>query len=191
MGHTAEDYDCIEGRRKGRDRDSGNHRPDRKRTSRPDHGRDRDRRSDTDKPCKGNSSGRRDRESSKSSSKPTPLRDEAVKGIGSDVVAQRQKDGVCLKCGRSGHRWSDCWSKNPNTEKRKESSGESSSSASKKFKAAAVARSDRGDSESADERGRIMEVPEDKQDSDYGMWVWAARVFVATVVRGPVRRRRN
>jgi hypothetical protein len=170
MGHTAEDYDCIEGRRKGRDRDSGNHRPDRKRTSRPDHGRDRDRRSDTDKPRKGNSSGRRDRESSKSSSKPTPLRDEAVKGIGSDVVAQRQKDGVCLKCGRSGHRWSDCWSKNPNTEKRKESSSESSSSASKKFKAAAVARSDRGDSESADERGRIMEVPEDEQDSDYGMW---------------------
>jgi hypothetical protein len=64
MGHTAEDYDRIEGRRKVRDRDSGNHRPDRERTSRPDHGRDRDRRSGTDKPRKGNSSGRRDRESS-------------------------------------------------------------------------------------------------------------------------------
>jgi hypothetical protein len=65
MGDTAEDYDRIEGRRKGRDRDSGSHRPDRERVSRPDHGRDRDRRSGTDKPRKGNSSGRRDRESSK------------------------------------------------------------------------------------------------------------------------------
>jgi hypothetical protein len=102
--------------------------------------------------------------------KPTLLRDEAVKGIGSDVVAQRQKDGVCLKCGRLGHHWSDCSSKDPTTEKRKEPSGESSSSSSKKFKAAAVARSNRGDSESAGERGRIMEVPEDEQDSDYGMW---------------------
>jgi hypothetical protein len=166
MGHTAEDYDRIEGRQKGRDRDSGSHRSDRERTSRSDRGRDR--RPGSDKPRKRDSSGRRGRDSVKS--KPTPLRDEAIKGISPDTVAQRQKDGVCLKCGRSGHRWSDCYAKDQVTEKRKEPSGESSSSASKKFKAAAAARSDRGDSESADERGRIMEVPEDEQDSDYGMW---------------------
>jgi hypothetical protein len=164
MGHTAEDYDRIEGRQKGRDRDSGKHRSDRDRDRAPRS--DNDRRSGTDKPRKGNPSGRKDRESSK----PTPLRDEALKGISADTVAQRQKDRVCLKCGRSGHRWSDCYAKDQVSEKRKESSGDSSSSASKKFKAAAVARSDRGDTESADEGGRIMEVPEDEQDSDYEMW---------------------
>jgi hypothetical protein len=54
---------------------------------------------------------RRDREPSKSAA---TLRDEATKGIGPDVLTQHEKDGVCLRRGKAGHMWTDCWSKEPN-----------------------------------------------------------------------------
>jgi hypothetical protein len=82
------------------------------------------------------SADRKDRGSSKSTSR----RDEAVKGVSQEILSQRKKDGVCLRCGRSGHGWSECWAKEPNTkEKRKEPSSESGSSASKRPKTSAAA----------------------------------------------------
>jgi hypothetical protein len=157
MGHTAEDHERLEARRKDkqreRDSDTSHHRSNRH----PGH----------DKSRKGETSDRKE-ESAKSTSR----RDAAVKGISQEILSQRKKDGDCLRCGRSGHRWSECWAKEPNTEKRKEPSSESGNSASKRLKtsAAAAARAAPEDSES-DDAGRIMEIPEeDREDSDFDLW---------------------
>jgi hypothetical protein len=148
MGHTAEDHERLENRRKDKQRDSdtSHHRSNRH----PGH----------DKSRKGETSDWKEE-----SAKSTPRRDEAVKGISQEILSQRKKDGDCLRCGRSGHRWSECWAKEPNTEKRKEPSSESGSSASKRLKtsAAAAARAAREDWES-DDAGRIMEIPEEDRD---------------------------
>jgi hypothetical protein len=108
MGHTAEDHERLESQRKDKSREpaTSSHR------------------SGQGKSRKGKSSSWKDRESSKSA----PLRDEATKGISQEVLEQRKKDGVCLRCGKAGHKWSECWSKEPHKEKRKESSGDSGSS---------------------------------------------------------------
>jgi hypothetical protein len=147
MGHTAEDYERLKAYRKekGRDRrdsDNNHRRPD----SRPAH----------DKSRKGKPSDRKNGELSKSARS----RDEAVKGISQETLSQRKKDGACLRCGRSGHRWSECWAKEPNREKRKEISSESGSSASKGPKTSAAAAAQAARDESDGETGRIMEIPE-------------------------------
>jgi hypothetical protein len=156
MGHTAEDYEKLKARRKekGRDRDRGDSDNNRRR---PAH----------DKSRKGKPSDRKNGESSKSSRS----RDEAVKGISQETLSQRKKDGACLGCGRSGHRWSECWAKEPNRQKRKEISSESGSSASKRPKTSAVAAAQAARDESDGEAGRIMEIPEeDREDSDFDLW---------------------
>jgi hypothetical protein len=98
-------------------------------------------------------------------------RDEAVKGISQETLSQRKKDGACLRCGRSGHRWSECWAKEPNREKRKEISSELGSSASKRPKTSAAAAAQAARDGSDGETGRITEIPEeDREDSDFDLW---------------------
>jgi hypothetical protein len=158
MGHTAEDHERLESRRKdkGREPATNSHRS----------GHDKPR-SGSDKPRKGKASGQKDR----GSSKPTPLRDEAIKGVRPEVAAQRKKDGVCLRCGKAGHRWSECWSKEPHKEKRKESSDSGNSVAKKQKTSGGAAAAVRADSEPASDSGRIMEIPDDERDdSDFDLW---------------------
>jgi hypothetical protein len=60
---------------------------------------------------------------------------QATRSVDSEVIAARRKNGDCLKCGKSGHSWNDCWGKEPNgsagTDKRK---GDSDSRGSSSFK---------------------------------------------------------
>jgi hypothetical protein len=161
MGHTAEDHERLESRRrdKNRDRDSDSGRQSSKNSGSKHH---------FDKKGKNKPSNRKDR----GPSKPTPLRDEAIKGVSPEVAAQRKKDGVCLRCGKAGHRWSECWSKEPHKEKRKESSGDSGNSAAKKQKTSGgAAAAVRAASEPASDSGRIMKIPDDERDdSDFDLW---------------------
>jgi hypothetical protein len=39
---------------------------------------------------------------------------QATRGVDSEVIAARCKNGDCFKCGKSGHSWHDCWAKEPN-----------------------------------------------------------------------------
>ncbi|KAH0605825.1 uncharacterized protein H6S33_004282 [Morchella sextelata] len=71
-----------------------------------------------------------------------------LKGIPGDILEERRKAEVCLKCGKSRHKWTDCWSKEPTVvrvaavrvQKRKRGNGKSSSQ--KKAKVAAVVAED-------------------------------------------------
>jgi hypothetical protein len=159
MGHTAEDHERLESRRRDKNRDRDRDSDSGRQSSKNSVSKHR-----SDKKGKSKPPSRKDREASK----PTPLRDEAIKGISQDVVSQRKKDGVCLRCGKAGHKWSECWSKEPHKEKRKsESSGDSTSKRQKTSTAAAAATR----AEPASESGRIMEIPDDERDdSDFDLW---------------------
>jgi hypothetical protein len=162
MGHTAEDHERLESRRRDKNRDRDRDSDSGRQNSKNSASKHRH-----DKKGKHKSSTRKDREPSKSTA---PLRDEATKGISQEVISQRKKDGVCLRCGKVGHKWSECWSKEPHKEKCKpESSGDSTSKRQKTSTAAAAAT--RAVSEPASDSGRIMEIPDDERDdSDFDLW---------------------
>jgi hypothetical protein len=128
MGHTAEDHERLEARRK-KNRDYEESDDSRYQSNRR-----------SDKSRKGKTSGRDRKDRGSSGTKSTSRREEAVKGVSQEVLSQRRGDEDCLRCGRSGHGLFECWAKEPNTkEKRKEPSSESGSSASKRPKTSAAA----------------------------------------------------
>ena len=47
----------------------------------------------------------------------TDRKDRAVKlkGILDDIIAERNKADICLKCGKGPHKWFECYAKNPIT----------------------------------------------------------------------------
>jgi hypothetical protein len=88
--------------------------------------------------------------------------------VDSEVIAARRKTDDCLKCGKSGHSWNDCWAKEPNrsagnTAKRRGDNDSRRSSSFKKPKTSAAAAA------VASEPGRIIEIPED-EDEDIDIW---------------------
>ncbi|KAH0609341.1 uncharacterized protein H6S33_012827 [Morchella sextelata] len=101
-----------------------------------------------DPPAQKDQQPKRKREAASSSGpqKAPGSKDRAVelKGIPGDILEERRKAEVCLKCGKSRHKWTDCWSKEPTVvrvaavrvQKRKRGNGKSSSQ--KKAKVAAV-----------------------------------------------------
>jgi hypothetical protein len=100
----------------------------------------------------------------------------ATQGVSKEVIAERKKEGVCLRCGRRGHRWSECRAKEAYRGKRKESEGETKPPAPKKPKtfdqknsvsasAAVAARA-----EPSFKGGRIIEIPEDDDEFDIDIW---------------------
>jgi hypothetical protein len=91
--------------------------------------------------------------------------------VDSEVIAARRKNGNCLKCGKSGHVWSDCWAKEPNgspgnTDKRRGDNDSRGSSSFKRPKTSTAAAA------VASEPGRIIEIPED-DDEDLDIDIWA------------------
>ncbi|KAH0613226.1 uncharacterized protein H6S33_009606 [Morchella sextelata] len=105
-----------------------------------------------DPPAQKDQQPKRKREAASSSGpQKTPgPKDKAVelKGIPGDILEERMKAEVCLKCGKSRHKWTDCWSKQPTVvrvaavrvQKRKRGKGNSNSQ--KKAKVAAVVAED-------------------------------------------------
>jgi hypothetical protein len=96
----------------------------------------------------------------------------ATQGVSKEVIAERKKEGACLRCGRSGHRWFECRSKEAYRGKRKESESETKTPFPKKPKT-----SDQKPAASAvvaarpePEVGRIIEIPEDDDDFDIDIW---------------------
>ncbi|KAH8145234.1 uncharacterized protein LAJ45_10795 [Morchella importuna] len=74
-------------------------------------------RSKKDPPAEKKRHPKRKREAA-SSSKPqkeASSKEKAVelKGIPGDILEERRKAEVCLKCGESRHKWTDCWSREP------------------------------------------------------------------------------
>ena len=49
-----------------------------------------------------------------------------MKGIPEDILKQRREADDCQKCGKTGHKWFECWTKEPVT--RRTSSGKASQS---------------------------------------------------------------
>jgi hypothetical protein len=114
IGHAIEDHNKLEANRRGR----------KDRTEPQD--RQSNRRSNKNR--KGKTFGQKDQEPSK----PVSRFERALKGVSKEVRTKRKQEGVCLKCGKSGHGWADCWSKEPNSgEKRKDPSSETGNSAKK------------------------------------------------------------
>jgi hypothetical protein len=186
LGHADEDFDREEadrsrdhGRRDGR-RDQG------RRSDSP--GRRRDgRRSGNNNNNPRSDKSRSERHGKHASSSSRPGRErgtkpsgsssssggfqQATQGIDSEVIASRRKNGDCLKCGKSGHSWNDCWAKEPNgssrssDSKRKNDRDDSRGSSFKKSRPAAAAAA------VSSEPGRIIEIPEDEtEDLDYDIW---------------------
>jgi hypothetical protein len=130
LGHADEDFDREEA---DRSRDPG--RRDGRRHKSRDQGCRSDspgRRRDGRRPGNGNNNPRPDKSRSErngkhASSSSRPGREcgskpsgssssfqQATQGVDSKVIANRRKNGDCLKCGKSGHSWNDCWAKEPN-----------------------------------------------------------------------------
>jgi hypothetical protein len=111
-----------------------------------------------------------------------PSFQKATQGVSKEVIAEPKKEGACLRCGRSGHRWSECRSKEAYLGRRKETypgkrkelEGETKPPAPKKHKSfdpktsasAAVA----AKAEPNFEGGRIIEIPEDEDEFDIDIW---------------------
>jgi hypothetical protein len=90
---------------------------------------------------------------------------QATRGIDSDVIAQRRKNGDCLKCGKAGHAWAECRSGGRSDFKRKSDDDDSRGSSYKKSKPAAAAAA------VTSEPGRIIEIPDNEdEDSDYALY---------------------
>jgi hypothetical protein len=180
LGHTDEDFEREESRRSRDDRHSGRRDQERRRNESPSRRRD-DRRSN---PRHDKSRSEKREKNSSSSSAPSQSWKErgnkssfqhATRGIDSDVIAQRRRNGDCLKCGKSGHSWAECRSGNRdgrdgqnrsgNDFKRKGDDGDSRESSYKKSKPAAAAAA------VTSEPGRIIEIPEDEADDlDFDIW---------------------
>jgi hypothetical protein len=88
--------------------------------------------------------------------------------VDSKVIAAPRKNGDCLKCGKSGHSWNDCWPKEPNgsADNADERRGDNDSRESSSFK---KPKTDAAAAAVASEPGRIIEIPED-EDKDIGIW---------------------
>jgi hypothetical protein len=151
--------------------------------------RDRDR---PDGASKGKSGKSRKNRNSRFSSTPSassasapssaPSFQKATQGVSKEVIAERKKEGACLRCGRSGHRWSECRSKEAYLGRRKETypgkrkelEGETKPPASKKHKSFDPKTSTSGavaaKAEPNFEGGRIIEIPEDEDEFDIDLW---------------------
>jgi hypothetical protein len=96
-------------------------------------------------------------------------KEEELKGISKEVLNERAKDGNCLKCGKSGHKWFDCWCKAPVTSRvvagAKRKGRDSGEGESKKAKGASASTEPTATAAS----GRIIEIPEDLDD-DLDLW---------------------
>ena len=77
-----------------------------------------------------------------------------MKGIPEDILKERREADDCQKCGKTEHKWFECWTKEPVT--RRTSSGKASQS-KKDVKIAALG-------EESTTSGRIMEID---SESDY------------------------
>jgi hypothetical protein len=183
LGHADEDFDREEAdRTRDQDRQSGRRDRDRDRRRNESPGRRRDgRRPDHHSRPDKSRSGKREKASSSSASRSGRERgnkpsgsssfQQATRGIDSEVIAERRKNGDCLKCGKSGHSWNDCWAKEPNgssgsSDKRKGDNDSRGSSSFKKAKTSAAAAA-----AVTSEPGRIIEIPEDEaEDLDFDIW---------------------
>jgi hypothetical protein len=150
----------------GRARDSDDRRDDRR--SNPRHDKSR-----SEKRGKNSSSSAPSQSWKERGSKPSFQ--QATRGIDSDVIEQRRRNGDCLKCGKPGHSWAECRSGNRDSRdgqsrsgsdfKRKGDDGDSRGSSYKKSKPAAAAAA------VTSEPGRIIEIPEDEADDlDFDIW---------------------
>jgi hypothetical protein len=155
IGHAIEDHNKLEASRRGRKDRAEHHREDRQPNRQSNH------RSKKNRKANGKPFGQKDHEPPK----PVSRFERALQGVSQEVRAKRKKEGVCLKCGKSGHGWADCRPNGQTGEKRKESSsgGETSNSVSKKPKTAAAVQAA---PEPSTEVGRIMEIPDDEIDID-------------------------
>jgi hypothetical protein len=188
LSHADEDFDreeadrsrdqgCRDGRRhEGRDQDHRSDTPARRRDDRrPGNGKSNPRpdKSRSEKHGKhASSSSRPGRERGFKPSGSSSSFQQSTQGIDSEVITNRRKNSDCLKCGKSGHSWNDCWAKEPNGSSRSsdfkrkndrdDSQGGSSFEKSRPAAAAATVSS---------EPGRIIEIPEDEaEDLDYDIW---------------------
>jgi hypothetical protein len=96
IGQTIENHEKLEASRHER-RDRDQRRPDGSNKAKPG----KSRKNRNSRPGSSFSFS-----SSSSSSAPSFLK--AIQGVSKEIVAERKKEGVCLRCGRPGHRWSDC-----------------------------------------------------------------------------------
>jgi hypothetical protein len=111
LGHADEDFDREEAdRSRDQDRQSSRRQSSRRHESR----RNESRRSDNSRPDKRRSE-KREKNSSSSASRSGRERgskssgsstyQQATRGVDSEVIAERRKNGDCLKCGKPGHSW--------------------------------------------------------------------------------------
>jgi hypothetical protein len=124
LGHADEVFDREEadrsrdqGRRNGR-RDQG-HRSDspgrRRNGRRPGNNNPRPDKSHSERQRKhAFSSSRPGRDCGSKPSGSSSSFQQATQGVDSEVIANRRKNGDCLKCGKSGHSWNNCWAKELN-----------------------------------------------------------------------------
>jgi hypothetical protein len=176
LGHADEDFEREEARRSRDNRPSRDDRRDRRRSKSP---RRRDDRRDDRRPNHRHDKSRSEKRGKNSSSSASsqswkergskPSFQQATRGIDSDVIAQRRKNGDCLKCGKSGHSWAECRSGGRDNRdsdgKRKNDDGDSRGSSYKKSKPAAAAAA------ATSEPGRIIEIPDDEaEDLDFDIW---------------------
>ena len=96
-------------------------------------------------------------------------KDEELKGISKDLLDERGKDQCCLKCGKSGHKWFECWCKAPVTTKSaagsKRGNDGSGGGAAKQGKTAGVKAEETATAAS----GRVIEIPE-MAEEDLDLW---------------------
>jgi hypothetical protein len=187
LGHADEDFEREEAERTRDQSGRRDRRRDHSSDGRRDNGRRDDRRRD-DRRRDGRRSGRDNRsdksrpgkydknsasQSEKGHGKTSGTYQQATRGVDSKVIAARRKSGDCLKCGKSGHSWNDCWAKEPNgstgSDKRRGDNDSRGSSSFKKPKTSAAAAA------VTSEPGRIIEIPEDE---DEDMDIWASRFLV-------------
>jgi hypothetical protein len=166
LGHAKEDYDCEEaGRSRDQDRQSSRCARDNRRheSRRSDHhSRPEQRRSEKREKKSSSSAPRSGRERGNRSSGSTDQ--QATRGIDSEVIAERHKNGDCLKCGKSGHSWTDCWAKEPNvsagsSDKRKSDHDLRGSSSFMKSRTNAAAAAS-----ITSKPGRIIKIPKDEAE---------------------------
>lgn len=110
-----------------------------------------------------------------SSSKDKPKKDSTwkdksveLKGIGKDVLDQRAKDKLCLKCGKKNHSWFECFTKEPVTQKVASSKKRKAEDSDEKSEKKAKVASTQPQAPTA-ASGRILEIPEE-DGSDLDIW---------------------
>jgi hypothetical protein len=98
-------------------------------------------------------------------------RAEELKGVSKEILEERRAGDKCQKCGKSGHKWYECWCKTPVTTKvagsKRGSSGESEREP-KKGKTAGAKQEDLEVPTVAS--GRVIEIPE-MAEEDLDLWL--------------------